>query len=178
MGETPGAYLASLKACRTFCYQQGSISLLDKLLKAGTFTADPEDDHCVVINSAGLAITRQPANGAPSQAPDHLMRLFALNDILRRAGPRLLMGPVQDSSIIEEAKQAYVVSPVSSLVVLETQQDYDRFGITGSKNSLQNASLKSKGAVPEPQEWALIILVVGLLLYARFVSTPTLKTQA
>ena len=66
---------------------------------------------------------------------------------------------------MEEARKAYVVTPVSSLVVLETQQDYDRFKIQDTDNSLKNASMKSKGAVPEPHEWALIIAVALVLFY-------------
>jgi hypothetical protein len=49
--------------------------------------------------------------------------------------------------------------------VLETQQDYQRFGIDENKNSLKNASMKSSGAVPEPQEWMLIILAAGVVVY-------------
>jgi hypothetical protein len=52
--------------------------------------------------------------------------------------------------------------------VLETQKDYDRFNIENSKNSLQNASLQSKGAVPEPHEWALIIIAVLVILTIKF----------
>ena len=57
-----------------------------------------------------------------------------------------------------------MVSPVSSLVVLETQADYDRFDIVDSKNSLKNASMKGNGAVPEPGEWAIIILGAAAFL--------------
>jgi hypothetical protein len=69
---------------------------------------------------------------------------------------------------VQEAVKAYVVSPVSSLVVLETKKDYERFGIEDSKNSLRNASLQSKGAVPEPHEWALIIIAVLVVLTIKF----------
>jgi hypothetical protein len=54
------------------------------------------------------------------------------------------------------------------MVVLETQDDYKRFNIKDSRNSLKNASLKSKGAVPEPHEWALIIIACFVLLYVKF----------
>ncbi len=73
-----------------------------------------------------------------------------------------------------EAQKAYVVSPVSSMVVLETQKDYERFNIKDSQNSLNNASMKSKGAVPEPHEWALIIIACLVLLYIKFY--PVKKT--
>jgi CHASE2 domain-containing sensor protein len=53
---------------------------------------------------------------------------------------------------------------VSSLVVLESQKDYDRFGISANTNTLGNAAFKQRGAVPEPQEWLLLILAALLLL--------------
>jgi hypothetical protein len=66
---------------------------------------------------------------------------------------------------VDEAATAYVVSPVSSLVVLETKEDYERFGIKDKDNSLHNATKNSSGAVPEPHEWALIIV---FLLFIAF----------
>jgi hypothetical protein len=51
---------------------------------------------------------------------------------------------------------------------LETQRDYDRFDIKDSNNSLRNASMSSRGAVPEPHEWALIILATVVLFYIKF----------
>ncbi|WP_333863463.1 hypothetical protein, partial [Chitinophaga sp.] len=99
-------------------------------------------------------------------APDHLMRLFAYNHILQQTGRGLITGSLGQEHLVAAAKEAYVVSPISSLVVLETQQDYDRFGIHDEGNSLKNASLNGNGAVPEPHEWALIILaIVSLYLY-------------
>jgi len=87
---------------------------------------------------------------------------------MQKMGTRLLTDTTVDESLIDEAAKAYVVSPVSSLVVLETQKDYDRFDINDKDNSLKNASHKSSGAVPEPHEWALIIIAVLTLLYAKF----------
>jgi hypothetical protein len=58
-----------------------------------------------------------------------------------------------------------VVSPVSSLIVLETKEDYERFGIKDKDNSLYNATKNSSGAVPEPHEWALIIVFVLFIAF-------------
>jgi XrtN system VIT domain protein len=91
------------------------------------------------------------------------MRLFAYNHILQSLGKKDT-SLVDSTALIQEAQEAYVVSPVSSLVVLETQADYDRFDIKDSEASLKNASLKNTGAVPEPGEWAIIILLVATLV--------------
>ncbi|MFD2570747.1 XrtN system VIT domain-containing protein [Spirosoma soli] len=105
----------------------------------------------------------------PSNAPDHLARLFAYNHLLQQIGRNYLTEGYQTTQLIQEAQQANVVSPLSSLVVLETEEDYDRFGIQKDKQGLSNATLKAEGAVPEPHEWALLIMVTLLIgwLYWR-----------
>jgi XrtN system VIT domain protein len=140
---------------------------LNNLLAKQEFIKDAEREDEVVIDNAELAIVRDSCTQA-SAAPDHLMRLFAYNHIMRKMGPRFTEEEKDADELIAEAKQAYVVSPVSSMVVLETQDDYKRFNIKDSRNSLKNASLKSKGAVPEPHEWALIIIACFVLLYVKF----------
>jgi hypothetical protein len=47
-------------------------------------------------------------------------------------------------------------------------QDYDRFGIDESKDSLGNAKINSSGAIPEPHEWAIIILGLIFVLFVAY----------
>jgi len=79
----------------------------------------------------------------------------------------LLNGETPADSLVAEAATAHVVTPVSSLVVLESQKDYDRFDIKET-DGLKNATKSSTGAVPEPHEWALILLAVFLLFTLKF----------
>jgi hypothetical protein len=61
-----------------------------------------------------------------------------------------------------------VVTPTTSLIVLETQQDYERFDVKNTTNTLGNSSMFKKnnaGAAPEPHEWAIIMLCVLILIY-------------
>jgi XrtN system VIT domain protein len=106
-------------------------------------------------------------------APDHLLRLFAYRRILQQLKGRLPgsgsePGPDADNLQVRLARQAGIVSPVSSYVVLESQADYDRFNIREDKNGLKNASLQGKGAVPEPGEWAILISILGLFASIRY----------
>lgn len=168
LGHGLSPYLSSLKDYRLFLYEWGDTEELQQLLAQGQFVRDEERDNEVVVHNARIVIVKE-AGSRPSAAPDHLLRLFAFNHILRQFGQQGLGGNVDYESIVAEAKEAYVVSPVSSLIVLETQQDYERYGIEDSKNSLKNASIKSKGAVPEPHEWVLIILgsIIGIYLFLK-----------
>jgi XrtN system VIT domain protein len=163
LGTDLNPYLKTLKEHRAFLYEQGDVILLKQLLEQGRFAADAENQDRVVIDNAGIAIERSEGTAAAVNAPDHLMRLFAYNHLMQQLKQGLYTNHETDSTLVTEAQDAYVVSPLSSLVVLETVADYERFDIKNSKNSLQNASLKSKGAVPEPEEWALIIIAVCML---------------
>lgn len=148
---------------------------------------DEADAKTAIVARGGTALkavaVRKPAPPAKPEepgpdlhAPDHVLRLFAYNHILQRMGGRLIHDPAsstageQDKDLLAEAQLAHIVSPVSSLVVLEKQEDYDRFNIQDSKNSLKNASLQAKGSVPEPGEWALLLLVLLTFLYVKFQS--------
>lgn len=168
LGHELSPYLSSLKDYRLFQYESGHTKKLQQLITRSQFVRDEEHDNEVVVHNAQIAIVREQGTWS-STAPDHLLRMFAFNHILRQYGEQGFAGNGDNESIIAEAKEAYVVSPVSSLIVLETKQDYERYGIEESKNSLKNASLKSKGAVPEPHEWVLIILgaIIGIYLFFK-----------
>ncbi len=164
LGYKLSPYLKSLKELRMFSYDQGSIEDLIKLLKQGKYIQPQENDSTVVIDNSQLIITKN--NGMKSNnAPDHLLRLFYYNDIMKKVSGNYFTPDFINDETIAEAQKAYVVSPVSSLIVLETQKDYKRFGIKDINISLKNASIKSSGAVPEPHEWMLIILSAFVVLY-------------
>lgn len=165
LGDDLSPYLRTMKEYRTFRYDNGDVSSLIHHLQKSQFPDDIETDDRIVIHSTDMIIEKKPG-ATPNSGPDHVMRLFSYNHVMQKLGTGLFLDrPVQDS-LVKEAQQAYVVTPVSSLVVLEKQEDYERFGVNdGDDASLKNASLNSKGAVPEPHEWALIGLVAIVMFY-------------
>jgi XrtN system VIT domain protein len=165
-------YHRTLRERRMIQYEQGDIAQLEQMLQQGTFTENAENDSTVVLHDAGLKITRQQRFAANAGKNDHIMRLYAYNNIMYRLHHRLQIPDGEDTTLVADAEKAYVVTPVSSLVVLETQADYDRFGIKKSNKTLGDATLSSKGAVPEPHEWAMIILVAIMLLWALRTRKP------
>jgi XrtN system VIT domain protein len=167
IGNTLSPYLKTLKEYRAFQYEHGTVDDLQKLIAKQVFVKDSENETQVIIDNAEIAIVEDSCT-LSSAAPDHLMRLFAYNHIMQKMGARFSEETKETDELVAEAQKAYVVSPVSSMVVLETKKDYERFNIKDSQNSLSNASMKSKGAVPEPHEWALIIIACAVLLYIRF----------
>ncbi|MBA9077516.1 XrtN system VIT domain-containing protein [Rufibacter quisquiliarum] len=170
LGSEVTPYVKTLKELQLLQYHEGSARDLAKLLTAKRFVRRSRrsmGENTVVLGEAGTEIIRTPATGtAAGSGTDHLMRLFAYNHLLQQIGGRYFQKDFLEESLINEAAQANVVSPLSSLVVLETKQDYERFGIEESKNSLGNASVASAGAVPEPHEWLLIFLVVAVVAWS------------
>lgn len=162
-------YLSSLREFRTVDFASGNLEQLNGWLTENKFPQDGESAERIVLHDSGIIIEKILAEGTghTNTAPDHLARLFAYNDIMRKVGSHYFNGDFINKELVDAASKAYVVSPVSSLIVLETQHDYERFGIEESVNSLQNAVRQSTGAVPEPHEWALIILFALFLIYLR-----------
>lgn len=174
IGYQLSPYLKALKEFRVLNYAQGNIKDLNQLLTAHHFIKDQEDNETVVIDNARLMI-RKVAGNITQNAPDHLLRLFAYNDIMKKAGANFFNTSYVQPDLIAEADKAYIVTPLSSLIVLETRKDYERFGIEESKNSLKNASMKSSGAVPEPHEWMLILLGSCIVIYTIYSKKFTSK---
>jgi XrtN system VIT domain protein len=171
LGTDVSTYIASMRELRGFQFAQGDIHALRDFINERKFPRTIENDNRVIMHDAQLVITKlalDPLQNNSSNAPDHLARLFAYNDIMRMVGSTYFKKDFINDSLIDEAASAYVVSPVSSLIVLESQKDYERFGIKDNENSLHNASKQSSGAVPEPHEWALIILFLLFILFLHY----------
>ena len=174
IGGNLSPYLRTLKEYRTFNYDHGSTDILAGLLSDSLFVSDTENDNSVIVHNAQIRIQKEPGE-QPSVGPDHVMRLFAYNQVMYKLGNGILLKRDINDEIVSIAREAYVVTPVTSLIVLETQRDYERFDIKDQGASLKNASIGSSGAAPEPHEWALIILGASLLLYLRFGKRQTLS---
>jgi len=159
-------YVSSFRELRGLEFAEGDITGLKTLLQNNQFPMAEESDAQIVLHDSQMMIQKTKADSSlKDNAPDHLARLFAYNDIMRKVGANYFKDDYINKELVNEASTAYVVSPVSSLIVLETKEDYERFGIQDKDKSLHNASKQSSGAVPEPHEWALIILFAMLVLY-------------
>jgi len=169
LGKEITPYLRTLAEIRAIQTVSGNADELIDFLKTNTFLKTGEDEKTIVNAFADFKIIEtSDVASTTGGAPDHLKRLYAYNSILRDLGKDYFNLKLLADDLIQNAKEAYVVTPISSLIVLETQADYDRFDIKKSKNSLQNASFNNSGSVPEPKEWLLIILVFSMVVYFYF----------
>ncbi len=88
--------------------------------------------------------TQKEGPGSP-----HIVRLWAAKELAIAA---LYEGEEREQAI-NLAYQLNIITPVSGAVVLETDQNYD-------ENGLPVPSSDEVPSVPEPHEWALIILLI------------------
>ncbi len=166
LSENLAPYQKTLKELRELQCDFGSMEDLKNVIEKKQFVQNQENANTIVIETAQVKIEETAGGTAQkSTAPDHLLRLFAYNNLMKKISANYFKESYITEQSISEAKTAYIVSPVSSLVVLETEADYKRFDIKKSENSLGNATMHSEGAVPEPEEWALIILCLGAMVY-------------
>jgi len=171
-GKQFSPYQKSMLELRLLTVDQGSMKDLKQILEKNEFLLNQENEHQVVIPSAHIMLHQtSDSAAAASHAPDHLFRLYTYNQLMRNLGADYFNDTIYRKEVVQMAQMANVVSPVSSLIVLETQMDYDRFEIKKEENALANASMHNSGSVPEPHEWLLIIL--GIIL----ISFPYLRTK-
>jgi XrtN system VIT domain protein len=177
IGDEASQYIKSLDELSVIRAVKTDWAALKQMISRNQFPSDPEADPSVISIERSRMLIRETQGDASGPAPDHLLRLFAYNHIMKQVGGRFLDRSFQtdtvfNAKLIREAEMAHIVTPVSSMVVLESQKDYDRFDIRKSKNSLDNATMKVAGAVPEPHEWLLIILfcmIVGYFTFRHYV---------
>ena len=166
IGKTVSPYQKTFKELRITNMYEGKLEELTDILGKNLFYAFAETPNTVIIPSSGVRIVETPSVVLPSKdlkGTDHLLRLFAYNSILKDVNKNIFDPAFFRQYLIDLAAKANIVTPVSSLIVLETKADYERFDIKRSDNSLGNASLKNSGAVPEPHEWAIIALMATMM---------------
>ncbi len=155
----------SLHELRLIDYNLAKLNNAIHMINSGKINVAAEDSSMVSLNESYMSIVKVKSKDSLStgNAPDHLLRLFAYNDILRKVGKKYFEKEKYETELFREAEEGYVVTPVSSMIVLESEADYKRMGIDENKNTVGNAGIVSGGAVPEPHEWLLIALVFILV---------------
>lgn len=174
IGNDNSLYLNTFRQFGVINYHRASIGDIKQWQEKGQYPAYNTNPAMIELETSAMTIVEDTLAAAATNTPDHLLRLFAYNKVLHQIGGKYFKKDYVEDEYIELAKLAHVVTPISSMVVLETIKDYERFGIEESNNSLKNAGQKAAGAVPEPHEWALILLslvLMGWLYYRRHKQT-------
>ena len=167
IGTQTSQYFNSLIELKSVIH---SGSDLKSFLETGEISIPVRVDNAVAINASRTLLTLQDGIQSTNAAPDHLLRMHSYNSLMQKIGKDFSRRKEIEEDYIAIAEEAHILSPISSMIVLETQADYERFDIKRSKNSLGNASFNHNGAVPEPHEWMLIIILICSLLILHFKS--------
>ena len=146
-------------------YFQTSLKNSLDLIHKNQFVLFKTDTNTVNIEPANIAITESPQTGIiKSNGPNHIYRMYAFGKVLDEQ-VKIQNDSLVQNQYVDLAKDANIVTPISSLIVLETDADYKNNGIEKNVDTLGNASINNDGAVPEPHEWLLIILGSTILFF-------------
>jgi Vault protein inter-alpha-trypsin domain len=123
-------------------------------------TGKPTDDlHKLVGTMMSDApvwkITRARGSGGSADGSGHIARLWAAQEI---AALNPAIEP-QRLAAVALAERFNIVTPVSGAVVLETDADY-------RNNGLKVPGAQDVPTVPEPAEWAMMLIAAALFLWA------------
>jgi XrtN system VIT domain protein len=157
-------YWQTVKEQNYVTYLQTDLENCLKLMKEQQFVSYPNTGNSVNIESSNISIQEHNNSSAPSNGSSHLFRMYAFNKVLEEQ-VAIQDDPLMENQFVTLAKEANIVTPISSLIVLETDADYENNGIEKNVNTLGNASINNDGAVPEPHEWLMIAMGLGLVFF-------------
>jgi hypothetical protein len=115
---------------------------------------DGTPQHVVVRERRELAAGEQASTS--TRASGHVARLWAFAEV-----KRLLRDKRAVAQAVDLAAKYQLVTPVTGAVVLESQEQFQSAG-------LKPVEPGTVPTIPEPEEWALIIVVAGLLAFAAW----------
>jgi len=174
-------YVQTLEELKLLEVHRGKMEELGAALEENSFESFKLGENEQLIGRSGMKIVRERWNEESMDqeqgpGPDHLFRLFAYEYLMGEIGELYFDENKLSHTWAEIAEEAYILSPVSSLIVLETQKDYERFGINENEGTVGNAAIDKAieggdGAIPEPHEWVLILtmaMLIGLFILKKW----------
>jgi XrtN system VIT domain protein len=155
----------TIKEQKYIDYYQTSVQNSLKMIAQHQFVLFKTNKNMVNIEPANISIEEKPQdNISKGNGPNHIYRMYAFGKVLEEQ-VKIQSDTLASNQYVELAKDANIVTPISSLIVLETDEDYKNNGIEKNVNTLGNASINNDGSVPEPHEWLLIIIGISTLYF-------------
>ncbi|WP_395045377.1 XrtN system VIT domain-containing protein [Flavobacterium sp.] len=135
------------------------------LVNDNQFLSFKTSENSVNIEQSDISIHENSrTETSTNNGSNHIYRMYAFGKVLDEQ-VKIQQDSLANNSYVSLAKDANIVTPISSLIVLETDEDYVKNGIEKNVNTLGNASINNDGAVPEPHEWLMIIIGLCLLFF-------------
>ncbi|MDL2145276.1 XrtN system VIT domain-containing protein [Flavobacterium tructae] len=144
---------------------QTNLNTCTDLISKKHFIKFQTNENSINLETAGISIHENSAiQQTAHTGSNHLYRMFCFGKVLNDQ-VEIQTDTLKQNKYVDLAKDANIVTPISSLIVLETDEDYENNGIEKNVNTLGNASINNDGAVPEPHEWALLFIVSSAILF-------------
>ncbi|MEO8240371.1 MAG: XrtN system VIT domain-containing protein [Flavobacterium sp.] len=146
-------------------YFQTSLKNSLELISNNQFVLFETEENSVNIEPAYISIKESTKTStSKSTGPNHIYRMYAFGKVLDEQ-IKIQSDTLANNQFITLAKEANIVTPISSLIVLETDADYKNNGIEKNVDTLGNAAINNDGAVPEPYEWLMVIIGMTTLFF-------------
>lgn len=160
ISEDINPFWQTIKEQKYVDFIQTDLQNCQKLIDQNQFITLKTAQNRINIEPANIAIEEKvKTHGADSNGPNHIYRMYAFGKVLEEQ-VTIQQDSLATNKYVDLAKEANIVTPISSLIVLETDEDYEKNGIEKNVNTLGNASINNDGSVPEPHEWALILITL------------------
>lgn len=158
ISENLNPFWQTVKEQNMVSYLKTNLNNCLKLIQENQFLEFEILENTINIEPANIAIQETELDSKiQSNGSNHIYRMYAFGKILQEQ-VTIQKDSLKENQFVDLAKDANIVTPISSLIVLETDEDYKNNGIEKNVNTLGNASINNDGAVPEPHEWLLIII--------------------
>tara|TARA_R110001592_G_scaffold76600_5_gene231115 strand:+ start:97 stop:570 length:474 start_codon:yes stop_codon:yes gene_type:complete len=125
---------------------------LERLARTGHGT---DDNRTYTLEKNAATAETSGKHGTSS----HVVRMAALNEVMNLLA---VHSPLESKEATRLAQRCRLVTPVSGAVVLETKAQYERHGLDDDEN------LDAVPAVPEPEEWLLIIIALCAVTFILY----------
>lgn len=168
ISENLNPFWQTVKEQNMVSYLKTNLNNCLKLIQENQFLEFETLENTINVEPANIAIQEMELDSKiQSNGSNHIYRMYAFGKVLREQ-VAIQKDSLKENQFVDLAKDANIVTPISSLIVLETDEDYKNNGIEKNVNTLGNASVNNDGAVPEPHEWLLIIIgLTSIFFYYR-----------
>lgn len=164
ISEEINPFWQTLKEQKYVGYLKADLKKCTELLRNDQFISFKPAENTINIEPSNIAIQEKMEGNKVSNGSDHIYRMYAFGKVLEEQ-VKIQEDSLAVNQYVSLAKDANIVTPISSLIVLETDADYENNGIEKNVNTLGNASINNDGAVPEPHEWIMLIIGLSFLFF-------------
>lgn len=165
ISENLNPFWQTIKEQKYVTYAKMDLKKCIQTIESNSFPINKIAENIVNIEPANISIQESDiTTETKKNGNNHIFRMYAFNKILDEQ-VKIQSDSTAQNQFVSLAKEANIVTPISSLIVLETDEDYEKNGIEKNVNTLGNAAINNEGAVPEPHEWLLIFIAIGCLFF-------------